>query len=127
MALNFERLLCAFFGLGDDVDFHLIDCRFGFRIIRKYPSFIQVIIEFNKSGSLSVHCKRSKHNSCDVLFVHLTAVLEPFLHKAFSCLIIPLELVEHFPCPNCLPQLLLKHPTFGFFESHLTLFQCSHQ
>jgi hypothetical protein len=26
MALNLERLMRAFFGLGDDVDFHCIDC-----------------------------------------------------------------------------------------------------
>ena len=81
-----------FFGLGDDVDFHCIDCRLvsGSHVNTQVSS--QVIIEFNKSGSLSVHCKRSKHNSCDVLFVHLTAVLEPFLHKPFSCSILPLEL-----------------------------------
>ena len=55
--------LACFFGLGDDVDFHCIDCRLvsGSHVNTQVSS--QVIIEFNKSGKLSMHCKRSKHNS----------------------------------------------------------------
>ena len=126
VVLNFEQLMRAFFGLGDDVDFHCIDCHLvsGSYVNTQVSS--QVIIKFNKCGSFSMRCKRSKQNSLRRSFVHLTAVLEPFLHKPFSCSIFPLEYVKHFPCPNLLPQLLLEHPTFGLFKSHLTLFQCCH-
>jgi len=63
MALNFERLLHAFLGLGDDVDFHCTDCSLvsGSYINTQVSS--QVIIKFNKSCSFSMCCKRSKHNS----------------------------------------------------------------
>jgi len=40
MALNFERLMRAFFGLGDDVDFHCIACRLVSRSYVNTPSFI---------------------------------------------------------------------------------------
>jgi len=66
MSLNFERLTTAFFGgvfgLGDDVDFHCIDCRLisGSYVNTQVSS--QVIIEFDKSGSFSMRCKSSNHN-----------------------------------------------------------------
>ena len=62
MALNFERLMHSYFGPGD-VDFHCIDCCLvsGSYINTQVSS--QVINEFYKSGSFSMHCKRSKHNS----------------------------------------------------------------
>jgi len=62
-SLNFERFLRALFGLGDNVDFHCIECRLvsGSYVNTQVSS--QVIIEFNKSGSFSMRCKRSKHSS----------------------------------------------------------------
>ena len=112
---------CFFFGLGDDVEFHCIDCRMvsGSYVNTQVSS--QAIIEFSKPGSFSLRCKRSKYNSLRLFFVHLTAFLEPFLHKPFSCSILPLQSVEHFPCPNWLPQLLLQHPTFGLLN-HISHF-----
>ena len=94
MALNFERLVHAFFIPVDDVDFYCIDCRLvsGSYVNTQVSS--QVIIEFNKSGTFSVHCKRSKHNSLQSSFVHLTALLEPFLHEPFSCSILPFYPVQ---------------------------------
>jgi len=51
------------FGLGDDAEFHCIDCRLVSGPYVNTQVSSQVIIEFNKSGSSSVHCKRSKHIS----------------------------------------------------------------
>jgi len=53
----------AFVGLGDDVDFHCIDCCLVSGPCINTQVSSQVIIEFNKSGSFSMHCKRSKQNS----------------------------------------------------------------
>ena len=57
-----------FFGLRDDVDFHCIDCHLvsGSYVNTQVSS--HVIIEFNKSGSFSMHCKKSKHNSLRCYF-----------------------------------------------------------
>ena len=63
MALNFVPLLRAFFGLRDYVDLHCIDCRLFSRSYVNTKLSSQVIMEFNKSGSLSLRWKRSKHNS----------------------------------------------------------------
>jgi len=99
MALNFERLMRAFFGLGNNVGFHCTDCRL---VSGSYVN-TQVLLQLSNSTNL-VHsqCVAKGPNTipCDVLFIHLAALLEPFLHKPFSCSIIPLELVEYFPCPN---------------------------
>ena len=98
MALNFEGLMLAFFGLGDDVDFHCIECCLVSGSYIQVSS--QVIIEFNKSGSFSMHYEGPNTIPCNALFVHLTALLELFLHRPFSRSIPPLEFVEHFPSPN---------------------------
>jgi hypothetical protein len=42
IALNFERLMCAFFGLGDDVVFHSTDCGL---VSGSYVSKPQLVIE----------------------------------------------------------------------------------
>jgi len=52
-----------FLGLGDDVDFHCNDCHLVSRSYVNTQVSSQVIIEFNKSGSFSMRCKRSKHSS----------------------------------------------------------------
>ena len=52
-----------FFGLGDDIDFHCIDCCLVSESYVNTQVSSQVIIKFNTSGSFSVRCKRSKHNS----------------------------------------------------------------
>ena len=50
-------------GLGDDVEFHCIDCRLisGSYVNTQVSSYI--IIEFNKSAPFSMRCKISKLNS----------------------------------------------------------------
>jgi len=117
MALNFEQLMRAFFGLGDDVDFHCIDCRLvsGSYVNTEVSS--QVIIEFNKSSTFSVRCKRSKHNSLQSSFVHLTALLEPFLHEPFSCSILPFYPVQIdflSYCSNTQPSVFSNHISHFF-------------
>ena len=99
-ALEIRRLMRAIFGLGNDVDFHCIDCRLVSGSYVNTHVSSQVIIEINKFDSFTVRRKSPNTVPCDILFVHLTAVLEPFLHKPFSCSILPLEFVEHFPYPN---------------------------
>jgi len=61
--LNFKQLMHAFFGLGDDVDFHYIDCCLVSGLYINIQVSSQVIITFDKSGSFSTRCKRSKHSS----------------------------------------------------------------
>jgi len=103
---------CVLFGLGDDLDFRCIDCRLvsGSHVNTQLSS--KVII--NSTNLVHSQCVAKVQTiPCDVLCVHLTEVLEPFLHKSFSCTILLLEFVKHFPCPNWLPQLLLENPTFG--------------
>jgi hypothetical protein len=91
---------CFFFGLGDNADFHYIDYRLVFISYVNTQVLSQVIIALNKSGPLSMCSKSANTSPCDVRFVHLTAVLKPFLHKTFSRSIPPLEFAEHFPCQN---------------------------
>ena len=86
----------------------------GFRIIYKYPSFITSNYRIQQILFILNALQKSKHNSLRRSFVHLTTLLEPFLHKQFSCSILLLQFVERFPCPDWLPQLLLEHPNFGF-------------
>jgi hypothetical protein len=63
MFLNFEQLMRALFGLGDYLEFNCIDCRLVSASYVNAQVSSQVINEFDNSGSFSVHCKMSKHNS----------------------------------------------------------------
>jgi len=90
----------CFFGPGDDVDFHCIDCCLVSRSYVNTQISSQVIIEFNKSGSFSMHCKRSKHNPLQCSFCSSNSSFGTIFHKPFSCSILPLEFIEQIPCPN---------------------------
>jgi len=57
-----------FLVLRDDVDFHCTDCHLVSRSYINIQVSSQVIIEFNKSGSFSMCCKRSKHSSLQHYF-----------------------------------------------------------
>ena len=62
---------CFFFGLGDDADFHCIDCRLVSGSYVNTHISSHVIFEFNRSGSFSMRCKRSKHNSLRLSFLFI--------------------------------------------------------
>jgi len=91
---------CFFFGLGDDVEFHCIDCRFvsGSYVNTQVSS--QVIIEFNISGSFSLRCKMSRHNSLRRSFCSSDSSFGTIFAQKFLMFNFPLEFVEHFPFPN---------------------------
>ena len=96
-----------FFGLGDDDDFHCIDCHLVSRSYVNTQVSSQVIIEFNnKSGSFSMRCKRSKQNSLWRSFCSSDSSSGTIFTQAFLTFNSSLR-IRHFPCPNWLPQLLL--------------------
>ena len=101
MALKFKRLMHAFFVLGD-VDFQYIDCRLVSRSYINIQVSLQVNTEFNKSGSFSTHCRRSKHNSLRRSFCSYDNTFGTIFAQSSSCSVPPLEIFEHFPCPNWL-------------------------
>jgi len=104
MTLNFERLMRACFGLGDDVDFHCIDCRLvsGSYVNTQVSS--QVIIEFNKSGSFSLRCKRSKHNSLRRSFCPSDSSFGTIFAQTF--LMFNSSLRIHRTLSLCLPKIV---------------------
>ena len=99
----------------------------GFRIILKYPSFITSNYRIQQIWFILNALQKVQTQFLVTFFLFIWPISEPFLHKPFSCSILPLEFIKHFPCPNWLPQLLLEHPTFSLFKSHLALFQCCHR
>ena len=119
---TWTTLACFFFGLGDDVDFRCIDCRLVSRSYVNIQVLSQVVIEFNKSGSFSMHCKTSKHNYLRRSFCSSDSTFGTIFAQTFLMFNSFLRILQTLSCPNWLPQLLLKHPTFGLFESHLALF-----
>ena len=118
---------CVFFGLRNDAEFHCIDCRLvpGSYVNTQVSS--QAIIEFNKSGSFSTHCKRSKHNSLRHSFCSSDSSFGTIFAQTFLMFNSSLRIHRRLPLSKLTSSATARTPNLRSFESHLSLFQCCHR
>ena len=99
----------------------------GFPIISKYPSFITSNYWIQQIWSILNASQKVQTQFLAMFFFFNWQQFWNHFSQTFLMFNFSLRIVEHFLCPNWLPQLLFEHPTFGLFESHLALFQSCHR
>jgi len=110
------------FFLGDDVELHCIDCRLvsGSYVNTQLSS--QVIIEFNKSGSFSMRCKRSKLNSLRRSFCLSDSSFGTIFAQTILMFNSSLRIRRTFSLSKLTPSATARTPKLRSFKSHLAIF-----